>query len=115
MPPRRASRSPARQRSPSRESTARTSFDLAAWQTRAVAAQSATNSHTAHSILGFTQAIVLVDYMAVGGMRTVLPYYAKHLGASGKSVGGLETVYGVGQIGGAILLGHISDQHGRKV
>ena len=53
--------------------------------------------------------------MAVGGMRTVLPYYAKHLGASGKSVGGLETVYGVGQIGGAILLGHISDQHGRKV
>ena len=35
-------------------------------------------------VLLLTQAIVLVDYCAVGAMRTVLPYYAKALGATGQ-------------------------------
>jgi hypothetical protein len=44
----------------------------------------------------------------------VLPFYAKRLGAAGAHVGGLETVYGVGQVAGALLLGWLSDAHGRK-
>ena len=60
------------------------------------------------------QLIVLVDYVAVGAMRTVLPYYVKHLGASGAAVGALETLYGVGQIAGAVALGWLSDARGRK-
>ena len=58
------------------------------------------------------QLIVLVDYVAVGAMRTVLPYYVKHLGASGAAVGALETLYGVGQIAGAVALGWLSDARG---
>ena len=49
-------------------------------------------------VLRLTQSIVLVDYCAVGAMRTVLPYYAKELGAAGRHIGGLETVYGLGQV-----------------
>ena len=64
--------------------------------------------------LRLTQLVVLVDYTAVGFMRTVLPYYAKALGARGKHVGGLETVYGLGQVVGAVLLGWLSDAKGRK-
>ena len=65
-------------------------------------------------ILFLLQLIVLIDYMCVGAMRTILPYYAKHLGAGGGHVGALETVYGFGQISGAIILGSFSDSHGRK-
>ena len=58
--------------------------------------------------------IVLVDYMAVGAMRTILPYYAKSLHSSARGVGALETVYGLGQVAGALLLGQVSDVRGRK-
>ena len=66
-------------------------------------------------MLRLTRLVVLIDYTAVGFMRTVLPYYAAALGASGRHVGGLETVYGLGQIGGALALGWLSDAYGRKV
>lgn len=66
-------------------------------------------------ILRLTQLIVLIDYAAVGAMRTVLPYYAKKLGASGTKVGGLETVYGLGQVTGSLALGWLLDARGRKV
>ena len=66
-------------------------------------------------ILRLTQLIVLIDYAAVGAMRTVLPYYAKRLGASGTKVGGLETVYGIGQVSGSLALGWLLDARGRKV
>ena len=65
-------------------------------------------------VLRLTQLFVLVDYMAVGAMRTVLPYYAKHLGGTGQQVGGLETVYGIGQVVGALTLGWLSDARGRR-
>lgn len=68
----------------------------------------------AQRIQRWLRALVLIDYMAVGAMRTVLPYYAKALGAAGRHVGALETAYGVGQITGALLLGRASDTRGRK-
>ena len=61
------------------------------------------------------QAVVMLDYGCVGAMRTVLPYYAKSLGAAATGVGALETIYGLGQIIGALLLGKLSDRRGRKV
>lgn len=66
-------------------------------------------------ILRLTQVIVFIDYCAVGAMRTVLPYYAKRLGASGTKVGGLETVYGLGQVLGSLALGWLLDARGRKI
>ena len=69
---------------------------------------------SASKVLRLTQLIVLVDYAAVGAMRTVLPYYAKRLGASGTKIGALETAYGLGQVGGALMLGWLSDARGRK-
>ena len=65
-------------------------------------------------ILRLTQAIVIIDYCAVGAMRTVLPYYAKELGTKGADIGGLETVYGIGQIVGSLFFGWLSDARGRK-
>ena len=65
--------------------------------------------------LTLIQAVVMLDYGCVGAMRTVLPYYAKSLGAAATGVGALETVYGLGQVVGALLLGKLSDRHGRKV
>ena len=60
------------------------------------------------------QCVVLLDYMCVGGMRTVLPYYARSLGAAATGVAALEALYGVGQVVGALLLGRLSDRRGRK-
>ena len=65
-------------------------------------------------VIALTKLIVLVDYAAVGAMRTVLPFYAKSLGAAATGVGALEALYGAGQIGGALLLGRMSDKRGRK-
>ena len=65
--------------------------------------------------LALIQAVVMLDYGCVGAMRTVLPYYAKSLGAAATGVGALETIYGLGQVIGALLLGKLSDRRGRKV
>ena len=65
-------------------------------------------------VIALTKLIVFVDYAAVGAMRTVLPFYAKSLGAAATGVGALEALYGAGQIGGALLLGRMSDKRGRK-
>ena len=62
---------------------------------------------------------VLVDYLGVGMMRTIMPFYAQRLGAASGSgatlLGGLEAAYGVGQMGGAAVLGRLSDVWGRRV
>ena len=62
---------------------------------------------------------VLVDYLGVGMMRTMMPFYAQRLGAASGSgatlLGGLEAAYGVGQMGGAAVLGRLSDVFGRRV
>ena len=65
-------------------------------------------------VLAASKAIVFIDYAAVGAMRTVMPFYAKELGAAALGIGALETVYGLGQIGGAVFLGKLSDAKGRK-
>ena len=57
---------------------------------------------------------VVADYVAVGMMRTVLPFYAKNLGGGAVLVGSLEAVYGVGQVIGALTLGRLSDVKGRR-
>ena len=61
-----------------------------------------------------TKLIVFIDYIAVGAMRTISPFYAKSLGADTTGVAALETIYGVGQIVGALMLGKLSDTRGRK-
>jgi hypothetical protein len=65
-------------------------------------------------------AAVTCDYVAVGMMRTVMPFYAKRLSlaAAGEAgalssnfmVGALEATYGVGQVIGACTLGTLSDR-----
>lgn len=57
---------------------------------------------------------VVADYVAVGMMRTVLPFYAKKLGGGAVLIGSLEAVYGVGQVIGALTLGRLSDKKGRR-
>ena len=57
---------------------------------------------------------VVADYVAVGMMRTVLPFYAKKLGGGAVLIGSLEALYGVGQVIGALTLGRLSDKKGRR-
>jgi MFS family permease len=59
-------------------------------------------------------ACVIADYIAVGMMRTVLPFYARKLGGGAFLVSSLEAVYGVGQVIGALTLGRLSDRLGRR-
>jgi MFS family permease len=80
------------------------------------------------SALRLVMAAALVDYLGVGMMRTLIPFYAKRLvstagGASGGSVGvvstatllgQLESAYGVGQLCGASVMGWVSDVAGRR-
>ena len=68
-------------------------------------------AHPAH----LAQLFVVFDYVAVGAMRTVLPFMAKHLGQkSATGVGLLESLYGLGQVGSALVLGRLSDVNGRR-
>ena len=59
-------------------------------------------------------ATVLFDYLAVGMMRSALPWYATKLGGGAVLLGLLETSYGVGQVIGASFLGRLSDTEGRR-
>ena len=56
----------------------------------------------------------MVDYIGVGMMRTLLPFYAKKLQGGAFLVGSLEAAYGVGQVIGAAFLPRMSDRRGRK-
>ena len=62
-------------------------------------------------------AVAFTDYACVSAMRTVLPYYAAKLPGAlsgGAGVGALESVYGLGQAAGAVVLGRASDVWGRR-
>jgi MFS family permease len=59
-------------------------------------------------------AAVAVDYLAVGMMRTLLPFYGKQLGGTPFTQGALEALYGAGQVLGSVVLGQWSDGRGRK-
>jgi MFS family permease len=64
--------------------------------------------------LAVAMACVICDYVAVGMMRTVLPFYARKMGGGAFLVSSLEAVYGVGQVIGALTLGRLSDRLGRR-
>ena len=60
------------------------------------------------------EAVVLLDYAAVGAMRTVLLFASKSLGGGPMLLASLESAFGVGQVGGALVVGRMSDFYGRK-
>ena len=59
-------------------------------------------------------AMAALDYAGVGMMRALLPYAAMELGGGAALIGGLETAYGIGQLGGAWVMGPRSDRAGRR-
>lgn len=70
--------------------------------------------HDTAFVLNAAHAIAFCDMLLVGAMRTVLPYYARSLGAKARGVSALEAFYGIGQVLGAVILGRWSDSRGRK-
>lgn len=58
--------------------------------------------------------VVICDYVGVSMMRVTLPFFAKALGGSATLIGGLESMYGIGQVTGALMLPRLSDKWGRK-
>ena len=64
-----------------------------------------------------SNAVVFFDYLAVAAMRTILPYATKALAGSRSSMllASLESAFGLGQVGGALTIGRLSDRHGRRV
>mmetsp|Transcript_27868 Transcript_27868/g.89877 ORF Transcript_27868/g.89877 Transcript_27868/m.89877 type:complete len:434 (+) Transcript_27868:53-1354(+) len=63
----------------------------------------------------FAYVFVALDYLAVGAMRTVLPFMAAHVvGQTRGGVGALDSLYGVGQVTGALVMGRVSDKYGRR-
>ena len=73
---------------------------LQAWQVRA---------------LFLVSAVVVCDYVGVSMMRIALPFYAKALRpGSSTFAGSLETMYGLGQVLGALTLPRLSDTWGRR-
>ncbi len=59
--------------------------------------------------------IVFADMVGFGLIIPLLPYYAKQFGATDILVGFLSTVYPLGQIFAAPLIGRLSDKFGRKI
>eukprot|EP00039_Didymoeca_costata_P025428 m.13273 g.13273 ORF g.13273 m.13273 type:complete len:426 (-) comp4825_c0_seq1:144-1421(-) len=60
-------------------------------------------------------ACTMADYIAVGMMRIMLPWYAQRAGGGAVLLGSLETAYGVGQVIGASFMGRLSDFYGRRL
>ena len=71
---------------------------------------------TVLSPAGVANACVFVDYLYVAAMRTTLLYASKTLGggASSMLLASFESAFGIGQIGGALTIGRLSDRHGRR-
>lgn len=59
--------------------------------------------------------IVFADMVGFGLIIPLLPYYAKQFGAEDVVVGFLSTIYPLGQIFAAPLIGRLSDKFGRKI
>lgn len=60
------------------------------------------------------QAVIFFDYAALGAMRTTLLYARASLGGGPMLVAALESALGVGQVGGALAVGRLSDRRGRR-
>jgi DHA1 family multidrug resistance protein-like MFS transporter len=67
--------------------------------------------NTSISILFFTLIVIMMGF---GMIIPIMPFYVKHLGASGSALGLLMATYGVMQFIFAPLWGQLSDRYGRK-
>jgi MFS transporter, DHA1 family, multidrug resistance protein len=63
------------------------------------------------SILFFTLVVIMMGF---GMIIPIMPFYVKHLGASGSALGLLMATYGVMQFIFAPFWGQLSDRYGRK-
>lgn len=72
-------------------------------------------SNTNKNVLLTLFFIVFADMVGLGLIIPLLPYYAKQFGATDILVGFLSTVYPLGQIFAAPLIGRLSDKFGRKI
>ena len=75
------------------------------------------HSATPHRTIALVCLASGMDYMAVGMMRTLLPYYADALTngiGTATLIGSLETCYGIGQVVGGSFIGRLSDFRGRR-
>ena len=60
-------------------------------------------------VLRLAEMVVFADYACVGAMRSTLPYHVRALGnGAAASVGMLESIYGVGLLGGSLLGGSLA-------
>ena len=93
---------------------------------RSMAPSAALSESNKQWALGVVMVVVGLDYAGVGMMRTLLPAVAQKVagegwcvaswcGGTATLIGGLETVYGVGQLVGASFMGRLSDSRGRRV
>jgi len=64
--------------------------------------------------LGIIYFTVFLDLLGFGIILPFLPYYALKLGASGIDLGIILTSYSLAQLGGAAILGRLSDRFGRR-
>lgn len=63
------------------------------------------------------EAVVFFDYAGVGAMRTTLLFASKSLATGGGApmlLSVFESAFGLGQVIGALLIGRLSDQFGRR-
>jgi multidrug resistance protein len=58
--------------------------------------------------------IVAVDFMGLGLILPLMPFYSEHNGASALTVGALISVYALCQFLAGPILGRLSDRYGRK-
>lgn len=58
--------------------------------------------------------VVFIDVLGFAIVIPLLPFYAEHYGASPAAVGGVFSIYAVGSLIGAPLLGRWSDRYGRR-
>ena len=59
-------------------------------------------------------AALFFDYAVVGAMRTTLAFASRSLGGGPLLLALLESGFGMGQVGGALAVGRLSDMHGRR-
>ncbi|MGB9795152.1 MFS transporter [Fervidobacterium gondwanense] len=70
--------------------------------------------HKEKNVLRTLFLIILADMLGFGLIIPLLPYYAKEFGASALMIGFLGSIYPLGQVFAAPLIGRLSDKYGRK-
>ena len=72
------------------------------------------SQHSKQRILGIAVASVFIDYMGIGLVVPLLPFYGKFFGASALEVGGLFGIYFLLGIVAPTIWGELSDRIGRR-